>query len=68
MELIDDDVAMTFTEDGTDASDRSLLGYNAKLMEEFAVDLSLSELERIEKYATSTIDIQRYFMRLVRHR
>lgn len=31
-------------------------------MNEFAVDLSLSELERIETYTTATIDAQRYGM------
>lgn len=29
-------------------------------MNEFAVDLSLDEIERVEKYATATIDVQRY--------
>ena len=31
-------------------------------MNEFAVDLSLDEIERVEKYATATIDVQRYWM------
>ena len=36
------------------------VGFNMSLLEEFAVDLSLSDVERIERYIYSDIDIQRF--------
>lgn len=35
------------------------IGFNMEILEEFSIDLSLSDIERVEKYIYSDIAIQR---------
>ena len=40
------------------------IGFNMEILEEFSIDLSLSDIERVEKYIYSDIAIQRYIIEL----
>ncbi|KAK8824853.1 hypothetical protein WA538_005519 [Blastocystis sp. DL] len=57
MESVDDDVVVSFTEDG----------FNTAVLNEYAVDLSLSVIDRIERYVFSDVEMQRVVhVRLIR--
>lgn len=60
MESIDDDVAATFMENGRIELYHSMPGFNMNMLDEFAVDLSLSDVDRIERYIHSDIGMQRF--------